>query len=46
MSVMMLAASKGTEIELIIDGPDEVEARDALTAVSYTHLTLPTNREV
>ncbi|MDX1633866.1 MAG: HPr family phosphocarrier protein [Marinobacter sp.] len=31
MAVMMLAASKGTEIELIIDGPDETEARDALT---------------
>jgi phosphocarrier protein len=30
ISVMMLAASKGTEIELIIDGPDEKEARDAL----------------
>ncbi len=31
MAVMMLAASKGTEIELIIEGPDETEARDALT---------------
>lgn len=31
MSVMMLAASRGTEIELIIDGPDETDARDALT---------------
>ncbi len=30
MSVMMLAASCGTEIELIIDGEDENEARDAL----------------
>lgn len=30
MSVMMLAASRGTEIELVIDGTDEAEARDAL----------------
>ncbi|MGM0434502.1 MAG: HPr family phosphocarrier protein [Pseudomonadota bacterium] len=30
MSVMMLAASCGTDIELIIDGADESEARDAL----------------
>lgn len=30
MSVMMLAASCGTEIELVIDGPDENRARDAL----------------
>lgn len=30
MAVMMLAASKGSEIELIIEGPDEAQARDAL----------------
>ena len=30
MSVMMLAASCGTDIELIIEGSDETEARDAL----------------
>lgn len=30
LSVMMLAASKGTEIELIIDGPDEENAKAAL----------------
>ncbi|TBW56814.1 HPr family phosphocarrier protein [Marinobacter halodurans] len=30
MSVMMLAASCGTEIELVLDGPDEQAARDAL----------------
>lgn len=30
MSVMMLAASCGTEIELVIDGSDENQARDAL----------------
>jgi len=30
MSVMMLAASQGTDIELIIDGNDESSARDAL----------------
>ncbi|MFE8072116.1 HPr family phosphocarrier protein [Marinobacteraceae bacterium S3BR75-40.1] len=30
MAVMMLAASIGTEIELIIEGPDEQEARDAV----------------
>ncbi|BES70728.1 HPr family phosphocarrier protein [Marinobacter nanhaiticus D15-8W] len=30
MSVMMLAASCGTQIELVIDGSDENQARDAL----------------
>ncbi|XOZ34927.1 HPr family phosphocarrier protein [Halomonadaceae bacterium KBTZ08] len=30
MSVMMLAASCGTDIELVIDGDDEASARDAL----------------
>ena len=33
MSVMMLAASCGTEIELILEGEDEIEARDALVAL-------------
>lgn len=33
MSVMMLAASRGTDIELIIDGPDEHAALAALTAL-------------
>jgi phosphocarrier protein len=31
MSVMMLAASKGTELKLQIDGPDEELALQALT---------------
>jgi phosphocarrier protein len=31
MSVMMLAASKGTELKLQIDGPDEEQALQALT---------------
>ncbi|MDH5395228.1 MAG: HPr family phosphocarrier protein [Gammaproteobacteria bacterium] len=30
MGVMMLAAAKGSEIELIINGPDEAEAMQAL----------------
>jgi phosphocarrier protein len=30
MGVMMLAASRGTEIELIVDGPDEEETMNAL----------------
>ncbi len=30
MSVMVLAASKGAEIELITSGPDEVEAMQAI----------------
>lgn len=30
MGVMLLAASKGTEVELVIDGPDEQEALLAL----------------
>jgi len=33
MSVMMLAASQGTRIELILDGPDEDQARDALVTL-------------
>lgn len=33
MSVMMLAASRGTEIELIIEGEDEKDARNALVAL-------------
>ncbi|MFN2361591.1 MAG: HPr family phosphocarrier protein [Marinobacter sp.] len=30
MPVMMLAASQGTEVELIADGPDEADAIEAL----------------
>lgn len=33
MQIMMLAASKGTEVELIADGPDEHKAIEALTAL-------------
>jgi phosphocarrier protein len=33
MGVMMLAASKGTNITIEADGPDEVEAVDALRAL-------------
>jgi phosphocarrier protein HPr len=33
MSVMMLAASKGTELELQFDGDDEQPARDAVVAL-------------
>jgi len=33
MQVMMLAASQGTEVELIADGPDEEEAIEALVAL-------------
>ena len=33
MQVMMLAASQGTEVELVADGPDEQAAIDALTAL-------------
>lgn len=31
MGVMMLAASKGSEVELIISGPDQQDALEALT---------------
>lgn len=37
MGVMMLAASKGTHIRLLVDGDDEIQALDALE-------TLITNR--
>ncbi|MDO3720377.1 HPr family phosphocarrier protein [Marinobacter sp. chi1] len=33
MQVMMLAASQGTEVEVVADGPDEEAAVDALTAL-------------
>ncbi len=33
MAVMMLAASKGTELELQFDGDDEQPARDAVVAL-------------
>jgi len=33
LGVMMLAAAKGTELELIADGEDEVLALDALVAL-------------
>ncbi len=33
MQIMMLAASKGTEVELVADGPGEQEAIDALTTL-------------
>lgn len=33
MSVMMLAASCGTDIELILNGDDEAQARDALVTL-------------
>jgi len=31
MSIMLLAASQGTEIDLRIDGDDEVDAMQAIT---------------
>ena len=33
MGVMMLAAGKGTEIELVVDGADEEEALERLAAL-------------
>lgn len=33
MAVMMLAASKGTELKIITNGDDEVAAMDAVTAL-------------
>ena len=33
MGVMMLAAGKGARVQLETDGPDEVEAMDALVAL-------------
>ena len=33
MGVMMLAASKGTELILLIDGPDEIAMEEALIAL-------------
>ena len=31
MAVMMLAAGQGTQLQIIVDGPDEQHALDALT---------------
>lgn len=33
MPVMMLAASQGVKVELVVDGPDESEAVDALVTL-------------
>ncbi|EGG95373.1 hypothetical protein IMCC1989_655 [gamma proteobacterium IMCC1989] len=33
MSLMLLAASKGTEIEIITNGHDEAEAMEAISAL-------------
>ena len=33
MGVMMLAASKGTALDLVVDGPDEAEAAAGLQAL-------------
>ncbi|KEF31585.1 MAG: HPr family phosphocarrier protein [Gammaproteobacteria bacterium] len=33
MQVMMLAASQGTEVELIVDGPDEQDAVNAISGL-------------
>lgn len=33
LSVLMLAASRGTELRLIADGPDETDAIDALISL-------------
>jgi len=33
MGIMMLAASKGTELEIIADGEDELAALDAIVAL-------------
>ncbi len=33
LGIMILEAVKGTELELIVDGPDEKEAADAIAAL-------------
>ena len=33
-------------VEILVDGADTERVVDCIVAVSYTHLTLPTNREV
>jgi len=33
LGILLLGASHGTEIEVVVDGPDEVEALDALDAL-------------
>lgn len=37
MPVMMLAASQGTEVELVADGPDEQQAIAALEALIHDY---------
>ena len=37
MSVMMLAASKGTELDVLIDGEDEADALSALQQLIDNH---------
>ena len=36
LGMLLLGASQGTEIEVAVDGPDEVEALDALEALVAT----------
>ena len=49
---VMLFAAKGIELELVCSVADELRKRRVgnivtyVVTVSYTHLTLPTNREV
>jgi len=33
LGILLLGASHGTEIEVVVDGPDEVDALDALAAL-------------
>ena len=45
-SAVDLVRSGVVALSRLGDGADDVERIDLLRAVSYTHLTLPTNREV
>ena len=46
LGLMTLGAGHGDEVVLAAEGDGADAALDQLAAVSYTHLTLPTNREV
>src|SRR5674476_908010 len=42
----LVLAQRNTTAHDIFGSPDDLKFKSCLTSVSYTHLTLPTNREV
>ena len=45
-AIILANRKVGTDVEIIATGKIEDSVFDGVVSVSYTHLTLPTNREV